>query len=478
MPEQPYKRAASYREFAERFYKFEQSRNLFDIKVRGETFWEYVRYAVFYTFINSHHDLHVRESARKARWWLRKLDLAPRLVRAWLSPLDVRQQYDVVLLNYERTEPIDGKQVNKHMYYLAMLLASHHTVLVVDPHAYSVPRGLYPCDSVGIRGLEALESLKARATRFTRSEQAQFSHIRRLVHDSLGFEPDIERFARSLFAYQLGLRDQYARLLGSTGAKMMIFCDDASKKGVVAAAKLTGCRSVDYQHCLISRLNVLYTYDPGVNAQQIRQTTSDCIFTFGEYWHEEFRLPSPKRCVGFPYADRQFARFSGSVEQDAKAVLIVSSLYERAELIRTAEAICRALPDHRVYYRLRPEEYASWRYNYPAWTQETPNFVMIDSPDTPLYHYLALCKYQLGVNTTVLIEGMQFGSTIIVLRTGWYEELERLYAEGHALSADSPSEVVDLIRNARQPARRLLRERLFASGSDARVVEAVGELLH
>jgi hypothetical protein len=475
-PETAFDRQASYRAFADQFYRFEGDRGLFHLELRGEVVWDYIRWAVFYEFFKARNDLAIRGTS-KIRRWTRKALALPALAAAWARPRAIGRRYDVILINYARTARVHGRDVNKHMYDLAALLAPRHRVLLIDPHAHRVDRGLYPCDTLALRGLHMLAALRGARTRFTPEERAVLSHIGAAVRTGLGFDVNVDYMAHTIFAYQLHLRDAYTTLLSASGARLLIFCDDLLKKGVVRAGRLVGCRTVEYQHSLVSRLNIVYNYPHGLEAPQLRQTLPDAVFTFGEYWHQDMNLAAPQYCVGFPYFDREFEQHRTPEPAAPDGVLIASSLYERRDLIRTAEALSQSLPAWRIYYKLRSEEYGSWRANYPASLTDAPNVEMIDHDSRPLYHYLARCRYVVGVNSTILVEGLPFGATPIVIQTGWHEEMERLCRDGHMLAADSPAQVVDIVRAGRVMSTPLPREQLFASGSGERVASAVDALL-
>jgi hypothetical protein len=151
--------------------------------------------------------------------------------------------------------------------------------------------------------------------------------------------------------------------------------------------------------------------------------------------------------------------------------------FSRETFIRTTLELAKQLDGYTIYYKLRPEEYSGWKERYPTEFQHVPNLRVIDSDAVPLYDYFARCRWQVGINSTALYEGLGFGLTTFVLKDGWYEETRRLYDGGFAFLVDEPAEIAAKVRAQALPPVALDMDAVFASGSMQRMAEAARQLL-
>src|SRR5699024_6383953 len=67
-------------------------------------------------------------------------------------------------------------------------------------------------------------------------------------------------------------------------------------------------------------------------------------------------------------------------------------------------------------YKLHPGEYERWKTTYPYLlrAKELGNFSVIDNNNINLYSYFSKSKYQVGVNSTAIFEGLTFGCKTIL----------------------------------------------------------------
>ena len=133
------------------------------------------------------------------------------------------------------------------------------------------------------------------------------------------------------------------------------------------------------------------------------------------------------------------------LKKTPKSLLLVSDgKYTRDDLVDLAIQLSKKFKDFIIYYKLRPEEYERLVTQLPKEFSEISNINVIDNDDTNLYYYLTLCSYVIGTNSTVLLEALPI-SQIIIYKIGWFFEMNDYIDDGLFLSADSCSEVMDLI---------------------------------
>ncbi len=463
--------------FMRDFVDFETKEDLFDIRMRGHGLWDYLRYRIFQEFLNFKPDYFKKRQSQNR--FKRVLEMVLSVASMAFSFFWPRRTYDLVILNYDRRNTIDGKQVNIHFYPLIKALQDKFRILLVDPSELHTPlKGIYPCDSIRWRPYYLIDRFKNRSDQFTPEESTLLSSLQTKLHDHFGVMLDIEKIAREDFLFPLRQLRRYKNLFERTATKVVLFCDNGNMKAAIEAAHSIGVKAVDYQHSLISEVNVLYTYPDLPHPPT--QTLSDVIFTYGEYWNSQYNLPSRRIAVGFPYMEKRkadaIAKMKSIKDRDLNLILISGS-YSKDIFIKAAMELADRIPKLTIYYKLRLEDYEGWRDRYPSEFAAKKNIKVIDNNDVSLYEYLALCRYQIGVNSTALVEGMAFDLTTFILKTGWYEEMRNFYENGHAFLTESADEIARLIQQGARPQAPLNPDRLFKNNSMAQLEQTLDSLI-
>jgi hypothetical protein len=73
---------------------------------------------------------------------------------------------------------------------------------------------------------------------------------------------------------------------------------------------------------------------------------------------------------------------------------------------------------------LHPKEYHCWEEYYP-WLKNS-DIIVIDDDSTPLYKLLSQAQAQVGVNSTVLSEGLIFNLSTYIINAPGHERLSHL----------------------------------------------------
>ena len=98
----------------------------------------------------------------------------------------------------------------------------------------------------------------------------------------------------------------------------------------------------------------------------------------------------------------------------------------------------------KIIYKLRPEEYTSWRKYFPKDLIKEVMFILWTMRKDELYKILNNSKYVIGTNSTVLVQALPF-SQVIVLKSGWYNEMNTLIEDGYVKLAKNENEVFRII---------------------------------
>jgi hypothetical protein len=456
------------------FLDFERDHDLLALEVKGHRFWAYVRYAVFYEIMERY--LNFTPIRRTPRW-----RSVTHLVREGLvglaQALRRRRTYDILLINYDRTNVIDGKPVNIHMYPISKQLTPRYQVLLVDFHNLDINAADYPCDVLTLRPLYLYARLRSWLITYSGRERRLFADLGHKLQKTFEVPVDLHDVARRTYSFQLVLHEQLLKVLRTHAPRLVAYCDTGNLWGVIEAAHRLSIPTVDFQHSHISHINPIYNY-PRECAQHPPPTLSDYILSFGNYWKDAYHLPVTVLSAGFPYFDAASQKYLGrEFPGREKNIIFIADEYSRATCAQVAVDLAALLPDYTIYYKLRSNQYADWRQRHLGRLGETKNIIVVDNDAVSLYEYFSRGTYQVGISSTAMFEGMSFGLIPFVLKTGLYEEMAPVYEGGYAFLVTSAEEIAELIRQGRAPNRSLTREQLFAPDSLRTIERLIGEVL-
>src|SRR5207245_9545886 len=179
----------------------------------------------------------------------------------------------------------------------------------------------YPCRILRFRPFHLLDRLKSLRVRYDARERAVMAALGERIRQELGVTVDVQGLARSVYALQLEKYRRYRRVFQKYRPRLVVYADDASMKGALEAARELGIPTVELQHSLVSFLNVLCNY-PEDSRARAAAIVPDHVFTYGEYWTNEFRSPVKIVPVGFPYLEERIADSAAAAAERERDSLV------------------------------------------------------------------------------------------------------------------------------------------------------------
>lgn len=463
------------------FLQFEVDHELFAIKVRGRTFWDYVRYRVFEELVGpvGGFDSPGLVFRRRRPVVSTARALAVHGTRTVVDKFARPTPYDVVLVSSIPGRYWRGTRADAYMYPIACALKPRWRTLVFNHLDRHLNAADYVCDVMDGYPAHVAHALSARFASWSAADKTAFDSIGKRLHERFGVRVDMSRLAR-VFAVQIADEESFGRVLDRTQPRAIVYCDTGAVKGLIRAAHLRGVRVVEFQHAAMS-LDVRYRYGSRVPRADITETLPDEILTFGEHWHDQHALPVTTRAVGLPALDLwrgsgQFRSPAAEVAARSKRLAVLSVMNSRRELARVALELAARLPDFEISFKLRHDEYDTWRADYPREFQTTPNLTVVGN-ELSLHECLERNAYQVSTNSTALYEGMYFGLTTFVLAASRYEEMMPVIAADAAFLVFNAGEIADAVRRGEAPRGQLDPEQLFRSSSLSHIERALAEVL-
>lgn len=442
---------SSVKEICEQIFSLEAEHGLLDFEVDGVKIWQYLRMPIYYHVaqacgvLEKPHPVPIGLSA-----WLRErfFSLKSSLLH---NPFWRSQQVDVLVFDHQRSVSLDGMDVDIYTHFLLLELAdrSERTLVVERPfcgtHLRTASKGRKHIDIVHLR--HKFDLLIGRLV-CSSDAQEKIGWLNTLLEDALGVELNLRPLLEDGVTRFISNRRTFRALLERLQPKRVYLVVAYSRLGsLIAAAKELGIEVVELQHGVFSRYHLGYSY-PGRTAPL--EYFPDKIETWGGGWSDLVEWPIPKSDVvasGFPYFHHRRAQCR-EVSRIPNRILVLSQGAIGKVLAARLSSCADELDAYEVVYKLHPSEYLCWR-EYPGLVElaQRSNVQVVDH-NADLYRLFAEAKYQLGVFSTAVYEGIGMGCRTILFDLPGSEYMERLVDGGRAVVYKKGDRMADTLAMA------------------------------
>ncbi|HUP32329.1 MAG TPA: hypothetical protein VM184_04795, partial [Gaiellaceae bacterium] len=220
-------------------------------------------------------------------------------------------------------------------------------------------------------------------------------------------------------------------------------------------------------------------------AHRERVIVPDALLLFGPYWEDELRAGSfyrdELRVTGSPRIDRfRTRRAARGRAEGALRVLVTSQGIATGELARflaESMALARAAGvDCSLDLKLHPIYDVTSRATYEARLGRERGVRILASHERPsTLELLSEADAHVSISSAAHFESLGIGVPTIVLPLPGHEEVAPLVAAGHAALAETPAELVRLLRDARGlPVSEEVSGRYYRPGALDRIAGELG----
>jgi hypothetical protein len=393
----------------EQFLRLEREHGFFERTCRGRRFWDFIRLAVSFQVCEP--DSGGGATAGPSRG----ARLGRLATDAWRTIAAPAQWPGVDLLFIDaeaerivgtrRINPITGPVVDA---------AHEQFTAVVATTARDNGRD-YPCRSISLRPNLLRAQLRARATRIDARDRTTLADVAGALQAMFGIRIDVESMVARMYLYQHFLVEDLTRWLAAAPPRALLFQNDG-QRWMARCAHDLGISAVELQHGATGAGDLLSSYGSDTLLPVSCDTVPDVILTFGDGWNQRFHSTATTLTMGAPFtrarADEALAR--RPVPSD-NVLLAVST--REPEVVTAAAAFARRRPDWQVRYKLRREEYQTWRETLPPGFTSLPNVTVLAADSPSLHDHLAEATWVLSTISTVLYEALLFQAKLLVLRS-------------------------------------------------------------
>lgn len=293
---------------------------------------------------------------------------------------------------------------------------------------------------------------------------------------------DRESIERRLLFFRFARR-LYGRVLDRVQPQVVLVAD-TSEFELLAAAKERGIRCVELQHGIF-HCDHPDALGSAAVAHRERVLVPDALLLFGSYWEDELRAGGfygdELRVTGSPRIDRFRERRKLATRDETACTVLVTSqggaTEQLAAFLAETMSLARASGfEHRLDVKLHPIYDSSSRSIYEsALGAHDVRILASDQPPSTL-ELLSAADAHVSISSAAHYESIGIGVPTIVLPLPGHEHVLPLVDAGEAALAETPAELLGLLREARSlPVPDEVSARYYRPGALERIA---GELGH
>ena len=309
-------------------------------------------------------------------------------------------------------------------------------------------QALIPSD-VTTSGIELAASALARVWRPTQAAEVA-REVSRILAQELGPGVVAEEWIAPRLRLFLAGKALYRRLFMRIRPSFLLVADPGEHASV-AAAKELGVTAVEFQHGgTTDRYHGGYCWTGYAIPHRLRMPIPDRLYLYGEHTRREIDRHgfwgSSIRVVGCPRVDQYRNRRAEPAQDGPKLLLttgasIADTIAFMAEFLRAS----RDVPGLELWVKLHPIYERSPDAYLEAFRGDARVQVLSGSEDPSTFELLSRASVHVSVSSSCHYDALGLGVPTVILPLPTHEIVLPLHQAGHALLAQSPADLADMV---------------------------------
>lgn len=407
----------------DKFIQFEENLNLFELQINGISFWPIIRFRVYsliYQQVNNTQINHPKKSVFKSIILIIKSSFQA-LIN---SPFFLKKK-STIILNHPR------KIINEYGFYECKYtehLTNH------DAYVFEAPfqdrhlrptktKNLYYLDTILYMG--RIGSMLGLLRQLKNKDDNTLHDLKKSILEEFNIEIlNLHSLALKLTFKHLTISYLASLILKRIKPMQIITTIAYSDINMpfIEQAKKMGIKTIEVQHGIMGKEHVAYNF----LRKQNFNWYPDEIWVWNEFWATNSRFPISNEKIkikGFPFLEK-FISVKNKYHLTQKQILIISQGPFSNKLIDLALKL-NAKIDNAIYniaFKPHPSEIEADKNKFIKLSNSGIKIIS----ETNIYKTFDESYAQVGVNSTALFEGIEFGLKTFIYKTKGWEIFENV----------------------------------------------------
>lgn len=440
------------KDICEVIWALEQEFGLFDITINDLKVWELIRMHIFLKIVISKG---VYSQPHTTKYGIKdKLKGLPSQIKSSLfyNPFLSRKNVDILILDHPKKQKVDDEFIDVYTkYFIDDLQKNGADFEVIEmPHMHehvSKDESFRShMDTVNILASLIRPFIKVRIDdRSAILLQNTSKKLKKQLDIDIDLISECMLFAKRFSAQRIFIK----KLLKKKSPKQMYVVVGYAYANWIQVAKELGIETIEFQHGVISRYNIGYSFP--YSKKGTVDTFADKLYIWKDFWREMSVYPINNNAIivyPFHFAMLEQEKYR-EIKKNEKEITIISQGTITEELAKIILKNINNLEGYTLNYKLHPGEFDRWEICTPLVEVSKHSNVTMIKNEIPLYHLFAVSKYVIGVYSAALFEAMDFGCEILLADLQGIEHMEVMIERElmHKIKDDS---IVQALNNTKK----------------------------
>jgi hypothetical protein len=431
------KNRLTFKKVLERFEEIEKKLNLDKSIIQGVPWWDSCRYQIFNEILIKLNlgenligeDFNTGKNLSTVKFFIKKISNIFRIQVNFIkfffkkSPLWLNKN-STLILGHPRRKFEKGEFIDPYTDPFIDLFPKFIKFSVIERPDGS--RGhLSPAKTKNIFYGDFLHDLanivsKFKRVKFQENELLIISLLKKSLENDFSCSIDINKKIKTVIQNWQGMYSIMHLFFKLKSPKILFIVVQVNQEAIIMAAKSLGITTVEMQHGSPARGKLVYDYSSGIQ----KKSFPDFFLSFGNYWSSNCKFPIKKNNIisfGNPYLFKKINSYS-HIKKENRLVIISQGIPILAKLAQDISK--QFLGKIVVEYKPHPREFYETDKSHFAELRNAG--VIVSKENEDLYEIFSRSRWQVGVYSTALYEGLYFGVACFILNTSGSEQMERL----------------------------------------------------
>lgn len=413
------------KELADKFFELESKYDLINYKIDGIKVWQIIRWNIFSIIASKIFGLNEAHITTNKVHKIKQIPLM--MYNAIFNTALFSKHHDVLVFPHDRVRLVGKEYIDINTkYFVDDLIRENKDILVLEkPYAqkhYSVKNGYtkYLDDSILYVSL---------FKKFIKVDFQSHNDFLNLLDDDIKllFNIDLNlnfMIKESIQKYKSYYK-YYYKLLNRIKPKQIYLVISYAYPWLVSAAKDLNIEVVELQHGAFSKYHLGYSYHKKSKVSYF----PDKFLLWNDFWKNMMELPISNNHIEiypFKFQENEIQKYK-NIKKNKNQVIVLSQGTISNHMSKIILDNFEFFKDKVIKYKLHPGEIQRYKnYKYLMQLLEKENVELIT--DGNLYELLASSEYQVGVYSTAIYEGLEFGLKTILCDSLFVEYMDKLIA--------------------------------------------------
>ena len=436
----------TFEEVLTKFEKIEKELNLDKSTIQGVHWWDMLRLQIFNELLN---ELGLEKEKKKNETLtifeyfrikiLLIVDTIKNLIKFFLpkSPLWIKKNSNIIL-GHPRRKLEGGIYIDPYTDPFIDLFLKKIDFCVIEGVEGNDHRS--PIKTKNLFYGESLYNIaiiisKFRSFQFDENDLKSILQFEEALYNEFYYLIDIKKKVKKIIKYWLGMYPLMHLFFRFKTPKILFMVISHSREPIISAAKSLGITTIELQHGSPARGKLNYDYDSGI----LKKSFPEFFLSFGDYWKSNCKFPLKEKNIisfGYPYLYEKVNLYSNIVKENRLVVISQGFPILSKFAINISKHFSKKLI---VEYKPHPREFNVKEQN--KFIELRNAGVVISDQHADLYEIFARSKWQVGVYSTALYEGLYFGTACFILNTNGSEYMKNLVKLDLAHLISSPKDI-------------------------------------